>query len=349
MNLRRLRNIVVAAAWVAAVCKVPGWIAAQDHKGTGSQSASNPQAPPPWAYPVAPPANPPAQPPTDDGSAKHVPGSSVALTATQVRDFFNVPDWHPDDHPAMPDVVVHGRKPDVRGCGYCHLPNGQGRPENASLAGLPATYIVQQMADFKNGVRKSADPRMAGAMLPIAKAASDEEVKIAADYFANINYKQWIRVVETKTVPKTKVAGGMLIPEEPAATEPIGERIIEVPENVERTELRDSASGFVAYVPVGSIKKGEVLVTTGGNKVVGGKIVEGHTIRCGICHGPDLKGLGSVPRLAGRSPSYLVRQLYNMQSGSRTGPGAELMKAVVANLSEEDLVAITAYTASRVP
>ena len=186
-------------------------------------------------------------------------------------------------------------------------------------------------------------------MIGVAKAAPDAEVKVAAEYFASLTPKSWIRVVESKTVPKNRAAGGMLVPAEPAATEPIGQRIIEMPENLEQAELRNSESGFVAYVPPGSIKKGEELVTTGGDKVAGGKIVAGKTIRCGICHGPDLKGLGNVPRIAGRSPSYLIRQLYDMQHGNRTGPGAELMKAVVAKLSEADMVAIAAYTASRVP
>jgi cytochrome c553 len=165
-------------------------------------------------------------------------------------------------------------------------------------------------------------------------------VKTAAEYFAALKPRPWIRVVETDRVPKTKVAGWMLVVSTAYGTEPIGQRIIEMPENLERTELRDSASGFVAYVPVGSIEKGEALVTTGG---------AGKTIPCAICHGPDLKGLGPVPGLAGRSPSYIVRQLFDIQHGVRNGPWAELMKAVVDQLSEEDMVSIAAYTASREP
>jgi cytochrome c553 len=96
----------------------------------------------------------------------------------------------------------------------------------------------------------------------------------------------------------------------------------------------------VAYVPVGSIRKGETLVNTGG----GGK-----TVQCGICHGQDLKGLGAVPPLAGRSPSYVVRQLWDMKQGNRNGPWTQLMKQVVNNLTIEDLVNIAAYTSSRTP
>jgi len=247
---------------------------------------------PAWAFANNPPGPKPAMP-ADDGTARHVAGSTVGLTQAQVRDAFNVPDWHPDNHPAAPDIVMHGRKPAVISCGYCHLPNGQGRPENAGLAGLPAAYIVQQIADFRGGTRVSSDPRLVppGLMDNIAKAATDEEVRAAADYFAGLAPKPWIRVVEAATVPRTHVAGYMLVPDDGVATEPIGQRIVETPENVAETELRDSGSGFVAYVPPGSIARGETLVKTGGGK----------TTPCGACHGADLKGLGPVPRLAGRT------------------------------------------------
>jgi cytochrome c553 len=303
-------------------------------------------ATPLWAYPVNPPAPPgttPTPPPRDDGSPKRVAGSNIALTLTQVRDVTNVPDWHPDDHPPMPDIVAHGRKPDVRfGCGYCHYPNGRGRPENAGVAGLPAAHIIQQMADYKAGLRKSSEPRMGppSLMLQLAKGANDEDVRIAAEYFSSLKFPKWITVVEAKTVPKTRIAGGMFTPIEGGGEEPIGKRVLEVPQDLERTELRDSASPFIAYVPPGSIKQGENLVKTGG----GGK-----TVQCGICHGPDLKGLGPVPPLAGRSPSYTARQLFDFQHGARNGLWADLMKPVVAKLSEDDLIAIVAYTASLTP
>ncbi len=302
--------------------------------------APDPVTPLPWAYPLSPPA--PAQPPSTDPTLKHVPNSTKAFTQAQVTDGFNPPDWHPEGHPAMPDIVGHGRRPDVRACGYCHLPNAQGRPENASLAGLPAAYIIQQVQDYNNGLRKSSEPSMGppDAMLKLAKASNEEEVKIAAEYFSKLKYKPWIKVVEAKMVPKTRVAVGMLIPLEGGAMEPIGERIVETAQILEATENRDDASPFVAYVPVGSIKKGEALVTTGGS---------GKTLRCSICHGTDLKGLGNVPFLAGRSPSYLMRQLYDIKTGNRHGPWSPLMKEAVANLTTEDMINIVAYVSSRMP
>lgn len=291
------------------------------------------QVPPPWAYTVNPPPVPGAKPVPPDPAPQQVPGSTVSLTVAQTRDAFNPPDWHPSAHPPMPESVAHGRRPEMRACGFCHLVNGQGRPENASLAGLPAAYIVQQMADFKSGDRKSAEPKMGppNAMIQDAKAATDEEIRTAAAYFASVPFRKWIRVVEAAEVPKTRIAGSMHTPTG-EGTEPLGQRIVEMPEDLRRTELRDAASGFVAYVPKGSIAKGESLVKT-----------------CGTCHGSDLKGLGPVPPLAGRSPSYTVRQLFDLQQGVRKGPWSALMKSAVEKLTVDDMIAIAAYTASREP
>jgi cytochrome c553 len=199
------------------------------------------------------------------------------------------------------------------------------------------------MNDFKNGSRKSADPRKANTniMITIAKGMTDDEIKTAAEYFGSMKWTPWIKVVEAKTVAKTRIAGGMFLRLEGSETEPIGDRIIETPEDVEKTEvLRDARSGFIAYVPVGSVKSGEALVMTG---------VGGRTTQCAVCHGADLKGLGPVPGIVGRSPSYTARQLYDMQVGARKGEWASLMKPVVDKLTNVDMLNIAAYLASRTP
>lgn len=308
---------------------------------TQTARTDSPASPPEWAYAVNPPVAGTANAtPTVDATPRHVPESEESFTVGQTTDFFKPPDWHPADHPAMPEVVARGRTPDVFACGYCHLPNGQGRPENASLAGLPAAYIIQQLADFKNGLRVSSEPRFR----PTSRMYIDEakatpgDVRAAAEYFAALQPRPWIRVVETDTVPKTHVSGWMLVANEDGEMEEIGQRIIETPENLERTELRDDRSGFIAYVPAGSIKKGQAIAS-GASKA----------LRCATCHGQGLKGFANVPRLAGRSPSYIVRQLYDIQHGARKGAAANRMKPVVANLRLEDMVAIAAYTASLKP
>ncbi len=298
----------------------------------------------PWAYaiPPAPPAGtPPATPAAPDTSVKHLEGSSGAFTRAQISDRYGPADWYPSDHPPMPDVVAHGKKPDVWACGLCHYPNGKGRQENAGVSGLPVEYFIQTMHDFKDGKRKSADSRKnnTNLMIAFAKGMTDDEIKAAAEYFGAIPWTPWIKVIETNTVPKTRNANGMFLVEG-AEKEPLGKRILETPANAEATEvLRDPHSGMLAYVPPGSIKKGEALVTKGAGK----------TTQCAACHGADLKGLGPVPGLAGRSPSYLARQMYDMQHGTRNGTWTQLMKPVVANLSDEDIIDIVAYTASLKP
>jgi len=311
-----------------------------------------PAGQPAWAYAIPiPPATPAAgaaapapTPAAADPTIRSLPGTDRTFTRAQISDAFGPADWYPNDHPPMPDIVAKGRRPDVRACALCHMPNGKGRPENASVSGLPVSYFIQQMHDFKNDLRKSAEPRKGNTniMIAIAKAMTEEEIKQAAEYFGAIKWEsRYIRVVEANTVPRTRVQGGvhLVVEGAQAGTEPIGQRIIESPEHTEHFEiLRDPRDGFVAYVPVGSIRKGEALVRTGGN---------GRTTACGVCHGADLQGLGPVPPIAGRSPSYIARQMYDMQQGARRGVWADLMKPVVQKLTSEDLVNIAAYTASR--
>ena len=299
---------------------------------------------PNWAYGFAGPGTPPAAAPAaPDTSVKHLNGSKGEFTRAQIANRFGPADWYPEDHASMPPVVAHGKQPEVWACSLCHYPNGKGRPENAGVSGLPVDYFVQTMKDFRDGNRKSTDTRKANTnlMVQFAKNMSDEEIHQAAEYFGAMKWTTWMRVMETNTVPKTRIAGGMFLTIEGGGTEPLGKRIIETPVNAEGTEvLRDDHSGFIVYAPVGSVKKGESLVTKGGS---------GKTTRCAACHGENLEGLGPVPGLAGRSPSYLVRQLYDMQQGTRKGEWTELMKPVVAKLSDDDMIDIAAYLSSRMP
>jgi cytochrome c553 len=339
----RLAILVIALASAAAGTLFAARPAAQT-------AAAFPAAgePPAWAYgfvlplskePKAPPNAPQLQ---DDGSQRRLPGATTSFTLTQVRNFYGPADWFPGDHPPMPPIVAQGRmEAMIQACGLCHYPNGKGRQENAGLAGLPYSYFAQTMADFKNGLRKSSDPRKGNTnnMIRFAVGMTDDEVKAAAAYFAALKWSPWIRVIESGTVPKTRLQFGRFMKLEGKETEPLGKRIMEGPEDPERTELlRDPHSGFFAYVPPGSIKKGEALVLRGG---------AGKTVACATCHGADLTGLGPVPGIAGRSPSYLARQLYDMQAGNRRGPWSELMKPVVEKLTADDMIAIAAYTASR--
>ena len=302
--------------------------------------------PPSWAYgfegPPQPGATPtPPAPANTDQTMYSLPGVTARFSRAQIANRFGPADWFPGDHSQMPDVVAHGKQPNVWACGLCHYPNGKGRAENAGVSGLSTEYFIQTMNDFKHGNRRSADPRKnnTNLMIQFANNMTDDEIKAAAEYFGAMKWTPWIKVVEAKMAPKAKPSNGLFLVEG-QEMEPLGNRILETPVNAEATEvLRDPHSGFTAYVPIGAVKKGELLVTKGGGK----------TIACGTCHGAELKGLGPVPSLAGRSPSYLIRQMFDMQQGLRKGTWTELMKPVVANLTTDDMMNIAAYTASLMP
>jgi cytochrome c553 len=298
--------------------------------------------------PQGQPANPPVR---DDGKMLNVPGSNLQFTLNKVRGRVDndtpnrtaPADWFPNEHPALPKIVAEGdQSRGIVACSLCHYPNGKGRTENASPAGLPRDYIIRQLHDMKDDMRASAERRKANAqqMVSFAKAMTDEEIAQAAAYFSSLKWTPWVTVRETTTAPKTRSQGGMMIPltGDQAGTEPIGNRIVEVPVDAVQTEtLRNPHSAFIAYVPAGAVAKGKELATTGGN---------GKTIACTVCHGDDLNGIGSVPGLAGRLASYNARQLYDFKAGARHGDMADLMHKVAANLTNDDIVNLTAYIAS---
>jgi cytochrome c553 len=322
-----------------------------------SQAASEKGQAPDWAYgylkalgpndPVAPPCPATAKPfpdcaytgapVADDGIKRELPGAPSKFTRTQAYFDYGPADWYPGDHPPMPDIVAHGNESaGVRACALCHFPNGQGKMENGGVAGLPRSYILDQLKKFKNGERRSADPRKANTneMAQIASLLTAEEATAAANYFASMKWRSWVRVVEAETAPAVRTTtNGLFLPVQGAAPIPLGNRIIEVPENPERTDvMRDPRSGFIAYVPPGSISRGQGLATAAGKAT-----------RCGLCHGPDLKGTDKVPGIAGRTASYLMRQLWDIHQGARK---SQIMTPLVAKLELGDMTDLAAYVAS---
>lgn len=305
-------------------------------------AASAPPEPfPAWAFP--PLGRDAAAGPPEAKAPLHVPGSTRAFTQAQTQDLYAAPDWFPDRHPPAPAIVLVGRRGSMRPCGYCHLPDGSGRPENATLAGLPAAYIRDQIAAFRSGARKGADPSWSPIhqMADVAAEATEAEVAATADYFASIPYRGHVRVAESARIPGV-LGKAFILRAVPGLGEPLGLRIVEGPSTFERFELRDPTLVYTAYVPPGSLTRGAILARTG---------ADGLTTPCRTCHGAGLRGAAAAvgPPLAGRSPSYLFRQLYAFQSGGRAGPQAAAMRQVTAKLSQADMIALAAYAASLPP
>ena len=280
---------------------------------------------PEWAFPVK---NGDLTP--EPEGPKQVPGATKTYQSKEIDDLNHAVDWFPNEHPPAPSIVLNA-KGDALACGVCHLMNGAGHPESAMLAGQNLEYLKRQMADFKSGVRNEPNR-----MNKIAQALSDDDINQAAEYFSKLPPVQgWTTMKEAATVPKSFVGGGrMRFALAAGGTEPIGARIITLPLDTSRVTKRDPHIGFVAYAPPGSLKRGETLVKTGNS---------GKTVACTTCHGDQLQGLGSVPRIAGLHPIYIARQLYSFKNGDRHGLEAALMKKPVEKLTDADILNISAY------
>lgn len=147
-------------------------------------------------------------------------------------------------------------------------------------------------------------------------------------------------MVEVDSIPRVSAALGLYFPALEGGVEPLGRRLIEVPEDSERHELRDAHVAYIAYVPKGSIARGRTLAKSGARQGAAG---------CASCHGPQLRGLGPVPPIAGRSPSYILRQLLAFRTGRRATVASAPMRDVAATLEIDDMIAAAAYAASRKP
>jgi len=330
-------NVSAAARVGAVVCSL--------YLGTAF-AADRPQ----WAFfvPSAETAELNAMPRSDSPAQWSAPGSGKSYTLTQLQDVLNPPDWYPNEHLPMPGIVAHGSRIETDGppllpCALCHLPNGAGHVESASLAGLSASYIVEQFADFRSGARRISvgNSKTIGFLSSLKKRYTDNQVMAAAQYFASLKPRPWIRVVETKVVAKSVVSPETLMRTalHNGGPEPIGDRIVELPESTLGLLYRDSHSGFIAYVPRGAIAAGKALVMTEADGMPS----------CTGCHGANLTGIGDVPSIAGRSPSYMVRQLWGFQSGERRGTSAAAMQSVASKLTSTEMLVIAAYLGSRPP
>lgn len=71
----------------------------------------------------------------------------------------------------------------VPACMGCHQPNAVGNDRYPRLAGQHQTYTLQQLSDFKNGLRSNDRGRI---MRAVADRMSGQEMKAVAEYLAGL-------------------------------------------------------------------------------------------------------------------------------------------------------------------
>lgn len=271
------------------------------------------------------------QPPKDQKALLHLSGSIRTYRREQLEGL--APDWWPQDHPSMPTIVAAGRDKGIP-CAECHGPAGAGVPHTATLTGLPAAYIIEQVKGFRDGSRANDEMHFE------ASHVSDADVRQAATYFSGLRLGEGrVRIIEAARVPATHIETYMLVRTVGGGSEPIGDRIIELPLDPERVRMGDARARFIAHVPNGSVARGRLLASGGA----------GGIIACMSCDGADLRGVANVPPLAGRSPTYLTRQLVQVALGNRQRAPVQLMQQVASRLTFKDMISVAAYAASLNP
>jgi cytochrome c553 len=204
--------------------------------------------------------------------------------------------------------------------------------------------MVRQLEAFKSGERTSADTRKGNTRIMIASAKGmthDDMVAVAAYYAGMRAMQTYERVVESATAPAVWSEGtgatfALAAPNE--GREPLSHGIVEVPQDAVQAEVyRNPREIYIAYAPPGSIARGKALAATGAGK----------TIACGACHGTSFAGNDIAPPLAGRSPSYIARQLSDIAHNARRNSPA--MVPIVSKLTPDDIVDLSAYLGSLAP
>jgi len=79
-------------------------------------------------------------------------------------------------------------------------------------------------------------------------------------------------------------------------------------------------------------------------KVARGRAKAAETL-CSMCHLGEFKGQNEVPRVAGQQHDYVVKQLKDFRSGTRTND-AGTMSSVAKTLKDEDIEDLAHYLAS---
>ncbi|MGO9460485.1 MAG: c-type cytochrome [Rhodomicrobium sp.] len=97
--------------------------------------------------------------------------------------------------------------------------------------------------------------------------------------------------------------------------------------------------------PLGSAPR-ELVAT--GKKIFEEGVPEANVPPCASCHGPEAKGKGAIPRLAGQVHDYVFKKLTNWERERGQNPAipdksAAIMQPVAHGLTEAQIAAVAAY------
>jgi cytochrome c553 len=96
------------------------------------------------------------------------------------------------------------------------------------------------------------------------------------------------------------------------------------------------------------VTDGNGIANAKGKKLYLGGNAEMEITACAGCHGADGKGMANAgfPALAGQNAEYLKIQLDAFRNGSRYNDLNGMMRGVAANLTDEDITALSQYASS---
>jgi cytochrome c553 len=96
--------------------------------------------------------------------------------------------------------------------------------------------------------------------------------------------------------------------------------------------------------PLGGAPKGLVAM---GKKIYEGGIPDADVPPCASCHGPEAKGTGEFPRLAGQLNDYILNKLLNWNTERGQDPAkpdtSAIMQPIAHKLTKPQIEAVAAY------
>ena len=242
---------------------------------------------------------------------------------------------HARDRGARPQACGHG----LRLLPHTDRPGTPGK----FRAGRTARGVLQgATARLRSGKRKPTGPEAylpSQNMLKIARAMTDAEIDASAKYFAQQKLRA-ARVRDREPAHTARRARGVDLrgsprhrrSRRPAARSHQRTRATRTPRRspgIHRPMCRPAASTAAS--------------------ASSSRAMAARRQPCATCHLANLKGTDKIPPIAGRSPTYLLRQMLAFRNGRRTGEAAQQMKPVVEKLTLNEMIDVVAYLGSLVP